>query len=155
MSDSTERTKWGRVKFGSGRLAAMSVAIPSGLLAGVALGVACVWSGLAAPVSLLGVAALAVCLAMPVVMLVWVLVVDRSTLQGAAERSEESIEARWYARAAAGAQTDVIFVAAVSALVLTLVPGGEEIDARLALLGVVAASFLSFSLRYQVLRRKG
>lgn len=57
MSDSTERTKWGRVKFGSGRLAAMAVAIPSGLLAGVALGVAGVWSGLAEPVSLLGVAA--------------------------------------------------------------------------------------------------
>lgn len=155
MRESADRTKWGRVKFGSNRLSAMAVAIPSGALVGAAVGVAGVWSGLAGPMPLLGAAALAVCLAMPMVLLVWVLIVDRSTLQGTAKEQEESIEARWYTQAAAGAQTDVIFAASVSAFALTLIPVGVQIDARLVLLGMIAASFLSFSFRYQVLRRRG
>jgi hypothetical protein len=154
MSESTDRTKWGRVKFGSGRLPAMVLAIPSGALAGAAMGMVCALSGLAGPTPLLGAAAFAVGLAVPAVLLVWVLVVDRSTLQGTTKQPEESIESRWHTRAAAGAQADVVFAASIGAFVLTLIPVDGQIDARLVLLAVVAVSLLSFSFRYQVLRRK-
>jgi hypothetical protein len=154
MSENTERTKWGRTKFGSGRRSAMAIAIPCGLLVGIAMGVVGAMSGLTGPAPWLGAVVFALCLAVPVVLLVWVIIVDRSTLQGAAKDPEESIESRWYTQAAAGAQTDVILAASLGAFVLTLMPGSGQIDARLVLLGVIAASFLSFSLRYQLLRRK-
>ncbi|MFG6475613.1 hypothetical protein ACFXP7_04420 [Microbacterium sp. P06] len=154
MSATADRTKWGRVKFGAGRLPAMAVSVPLGLVLGAALGAVAVWAGIAGPIPALGGAAFAVCLAVPAVMLIWVLVVDRSTLEGASDQPEESIESRWYLQAAAGAQTDVILVASLGALALTLLPWGGQLDARVVLLGIIGASFVSFSLRYLVLRRK-
>ena len=147
------RTRWGRTKIGSGRVPAMAIATPSGLVLGFLLSLVAAWAGITGPYPVVGVTVFTLCLAVPATMLVWVLVLDRSTLQGAAEQPEESIESRWYTRAAAGAQTDVILLAGLAVLVLTLLPGGAGIDARVVLGGVIGASFLSFSIRYQVLRR--
>lgn len=154
MIETQTRTKWGRVKFGTGRIPALKIAIPCGLALGFVLAFVAVWVGLAGPNPLVGGAAFALCLAVPATLLVWVLVVDRSTLQGAAEQSEESIESKWYQQAAAGAQTDVIVAACLGALILSLVPSGADMDPRIVLVGVIGVSFLSFALRYQLLRRK-
>jgi hypothetical protein len=153
MIENNSRTKWGRARIGSGRVPAMAIAIPCGLVLGFLLSLVAVWAGIAGPNPVVGGAAFTLCLAVPATMLVWVLVLDRSTLQGAADLPEESIESRWYTKAAAGAQTDVILLAGLAVLVLTLLPWGAELDSRVVLGGVIGASFLSFSIRYQVLRR--
>ncbi|RUQ97642.1 hypothetical protein [Labedella endophytica] len=153
MTGDDHRTKWGRSKIGSGRVPAMAIAIPFGVVIGFLLSLVAVWAGIAGPDPIVGAAAFALCLAVPATMSVWVLVLDRSSLEGAAELPEESIESRWYTKAAAGAQTDVILLAGIAALALTLLPGGSGADPRIVLLGVIGASFVSFSIRYQVLRR--
>lgn len=149
------RTKWGRAKLGNGRIPAMAIAVPGGLLFGCVLALVAVWVGAAGPNPLLGWTVFTLCLTVPGAMLAWVLVLDRSTLQGAAEQPEESVESRWYLRAAAGAQTDVIMLAGVGVLVLTFVSAGIDLDPRLVLAGVIGVSFVSFAIRYQLLRRKG
>jgi len=154
MTEPHSRTKWGRTKLGNGRMPAMALAAPSGLVVGFGLSLVAVATGIAGPNPLLGAAVFTLCLAVPATLLVWVLLVDRSTLQGAAERAEESIESRWYVSAAAGAQTDVIGAAALAALLISVVPSGSELDPRIALLGVIAVSFVSFALRYQVVQRR-
>ncbi len=154
MSEAQARTKWGRAKVGRGQIPAMKIAIPCGLMLGSALGMVAVWAGIAGPNPLIGGAAFVLCFAVPATMLVWALLVDRSTLQGAPNQPEESIESGWYQRAAAGTQTDVIMAAVIGVLVLSLVPSGSSVDPRFVLGGVIGVSFLSFAIRYQLLRLK-
>lgn len=152
--ETTARTRWGRLKGRRASTSAMAVALPAGLVLGVALAAAAFAAGITGPVPLLGAAVFALCFAVPSVMLVWVLVVDRSTLEGVSDRSEESIEARWHVEASAGAQLDVVVGASLAAVLLTVVPSATGVDARLVLVGVIGLSFVSFALRYQVLRRR-
>lgn len=153
MSESAERSKWGRVKFGNGRWPAMAVAAPIGVVIGFALSMVAVWADIAGPNPVLGAAVFTLCLAVLTTFLAYIVVVDRSTMEGTSAQPEESIESRWYLKAAAGAQTDVIAAAAVATLVISLVPFGAELDPRIALVGVIGVSFASFSVRHHVLRR--
>jgi hypothetical protein len=152
MSTPDARTRWGRTK--GGRAPAMAVALPAGLaLAGITSAVAA-WAGFGGSRPAIAAVVMAACLAAPAVLLVWVVVVDRQSLAGTADRPEESIESRWYDRAAAGAQTDVVLVAAIAAVVLAVAPD-VDVTPELVLVGVIAVSFLCFAVRYQLLRRRG
>ena len=155
MTIQQTRTKWGRTKFGSGRTPAMALAVPAGLLLAAALGGLSVLSGIMDSNPLLGGLIFALCLAMPAVALVYAVVVDRSTLEGAADRPEESVESGWYDRAAAGAFTDVILVAGVAATVLAFIPADLFVDLKLVLPAILAACFIFFGIRYLIIKRRG
>lgn len=149
------RTKWGRSRFGSGRTPAMAIAVPAGLLLGAASGALSVFAGIAGSNPLLGGLIFALCLTMPAIALVYVVVVDRRTLEGATDRPEESVESGWYDRAAAGAFTDVIVVAGVGATVLAFLPVELLVDLKLVLPTTIAVCFASFGIRYLILKRRG
>lgn len=131
----------------------MAVAAPAGVLLGVALALAAVWLGVAGPNPVVGGAAFALCLSVPAAGLVYVAVVDRSTLRGAVERPEESVESKWYGRAAAGALTDVVLLAGVGAMLVSFLD--TALDDALLLGAVVAVAMLSFAVRYALARRAG
>lgn len=154
MSEVKTRTKWGRAKFGNRQIPAMRIAIPCGLVLGIILSLVAVWNGIAGPNKLLGGTVFAVCLTIPATMLVWALVVDRSSLQGAVDLPEQSIESQWYQQAAAGTQLDVILAAILGILALSIFPSGNNADPKLILGGVIAISIASVAIRYQLLRRK-
>jgi hypothetical protein len=149
------RTKWGRTKFGTGRTPAMAVAIPCGLILGAALGGLSVLAGITDSNPVLGGLVFALCLTMPAIALVYVLIVDRNTLEGAAERPEDSVESGWYDRAAAGSFTDLILVLGVGSTILAFIPRDLPIDLKFVLPVIIAVCFASFGSRYLILRQKG
>lgn len=152
-SSTTRRTAWGRTRFGAGRLPALAVATPIGLVMAVAealLFARFVGGPLPAP---LLATIFSACVLVPNVLLVWALIIDRTTLSGALERPEESVESQWYDEAARGAFHDTI---AITGLALTfLAITGTHIDGVLALTGVLILAFLSTSIRYTVARSRG
>lgn len=155
MTTTRARTKWGRTKFGTGRTPAMAIAVPTGVILAVAGGLLSVLVGVTAANPALGFWVFSACLTMPAIALVYVLAVDRDTLEGAVERPDHTIESRWYDRAAAGSFMDLVAGLGITLIVLTFVPGEVSVDLDLVLAGVVAACFVSFGIRYLVLRWKG
>ncbi|GEO97105.1 hypothetical protein [Kocuria turfanensis] len=155
MTTTQARTKWGRTKFGTGRTPAMAIAVPAGVILAGAGGWLSVLVGVTAANPALGFWVFSACLTMPAIALVYVLVVDRDTLEGAVERPDDSIESRWYDRAASGSFMDLVAGLGITLIVLTFVPGGVSVDLDLVLAAVLAACFASFGIRYLVLRRKG
>ncbi|MFF0945336.1 hypothetical protein ACFYE2_14070 [Kocuria sp. CPCC 205300] len=155
MTVEQARTKWGRTKFGTGRTPAMAIALPSGVVLAVAGGLLSVLVGVTASNPALGFWVFTSCLTMPAVALVYVLVVDRDTLEGAAERPDDSIESGWYDKAASGSFADLILVLGIASIILTFIPRDFFVDLKLVLPAVVAVCFASFGVRYLVLRRKG
>lgn len=155
MTIEQARTKWGRVKFGTGRTPAMAIAVPAGVVLALAGGLLSVLVGATASNPALGFWVFSFCLTMPAVALAYVLVVDRDTLRGAAERPDDSIESRWYDKAASGSFMDLIAGLGITLIVLTFIPRDFSVDLDLVLTAVLAACFVSFGVRYLVLRRKG
>ncbi|WP_146065604.1 hypothetical protein [Arthrobacter pityocampae] len=156
MADQSVRTTWGRTAFAKGRFPAIAVAAPSGIVIGAVLGLLAASLGVGGSASpiLVGVV-FALCLAFPSTMLVYILVVDRSTMAGAAERPEESVESAWYDKAAAGALTDIILVAGLAAAVLSFLPARYSVDPGLLLAGVLGFASLSVAVRYLLQRLRG
>lgn len=155
MSDQNTRTRWGRATVAGGRFPAMTVAAPGGVLISALLGWLAASLGVGGTSPILTGAVFALCLSFPSTMLVYVLLVDRSTLAGATERPEESVESGWYDKAAAGAVTDVVLVAGVTATVLAFIPTKFAVDPGLLLSGVVGLAFVSVAIRYLLQRHRG
>ena len=155
MTIEQTRTKWGRTKFGTGRIPAMTIAIPAGVVLAVVGGLLSVLVGVTASNPALGFWVFTFCLTMPAVALMYVLVVDRDTLEGATERPDDSIKSGWYDRAASGSFGDLIVVCGISSIILTFIPRDFFVDLKLVLPAVIALCFASFGIRYLVLRRKG
>jgi len=152
MARQRTRTRWGQAKFGDGRIPAVLIAIPGGLLLGAAGGWLAVGTGLAGSHPLLGFAVFTACLAMPAMALMYVLVVDRNSVEGAVDRPEESVEGKWYDKAASGSFTDLVLVLGVLA---AFVPADLAADLKLVLPAILAACFASFGIRYLLLRHRG
>lgn len=155
MTVEQARTKWGRTRFGGGRAPAMAIAVPSGVVLAAAGGWLSVLVGVTASNPALGFWVFTSCLTMPAVALVYVLVVDRDTLDGAAARPEDSIESGWYDKAASGSFMDLVAGLGIASIVLTFIPREFSVDLDLVLPALVAGCFASFGIRYLVLRRKG
>lgn len=149
------RNKWGLARFGTRRVSAMAFAIPGGLVLGAAAGLLAVLAGITGSNAVLGFLVFASCLTMPAVALVYGLIVDRNTLEGAAVRPEESVESGWYERAASGSFTDLILVLGLGATILTFLPMQFAVELKLILPGVLVICFVSFAVRYLMLRRQG
>lgn len=149
------RTKWGYTKFGNRRTPTMAIAIPLGIVVGITGGWLSATIGVTGPNPTLGFWVFASCLTMPAIALVFALIVDRSTLQGATERTEDSIESRWYDKAASGSFTDLILVLGLTSLALAFVPRDVPVDLKLVLPAIIGVCVIPFGVRYLLLRRKG
>ena len=147
------RSRWGRVRFGRGRASAMAPAIPLGIGAAAVIAALSVLLGFAAEIPWVGVFSLTFALAGPMIALVWALCVDRSTLRGALDRPEESVESVWYDKATQGAFHDVLLVSglALAGLMIT----GTRVQGTVVLLGVLAVCVLSAGTRYLISRQRG
>ncbi|WP_237686795.1 hypothetical protein [Arthrobacter sunyaminii] len=149
------RTKWGQARFGSGRVPAMAVALPSGLLLGAGGGWLAVATGVTEANPVLGFWVFAFCLTMPATLLVYVAIVDRNTIEGAVERPDDSIEAGWQDKAASRSFTDLILILGVAGTVVAFLPGEITVNLKLVLPAVLILCAVLFGVRYLLQRRKG
>ncbi|MCD2111482.1 MULTISPECIES: hypothetical protein [Rhodococcus] len=147
------RSKWGKVRVGSRWIGAVPPAIALGILATAVLGAVVAALGLVPDYPVAAGVAVALATAPSLSALAWVLLVDRSTLEGAADRPEDSVEASWYEKAASGAFTDILLVTGLGCTALAFAP--IEVEGLHALMAVILVAFASFGVRYAVQRRKG
>ncbi|MFT4279793.1 hypothetical protein [Microbacterium sp.] len=152
-SAAQERSRWGRVKFGSRRLSALVVAAPIGLVLAVGIGAVAALTGAAGPRPLLGGIAMAAVTVWPCLGLVWALIVDRQTLRGATPNPEQSVESAWYDRAASGAFSDTLLITGLGTAGLAIT--GLDVPVLIPLIAVLLISMGSFGIRYLVLQRRG
>ncbi|MGC5076779.1 hypothetical protein [Agrococcus sp. DT81.2] len=144
------RSTWGRMRFGA-RRSALLIAVPIGIVLAAGVGALAVWTGVAGDDPLPGGVAFAVVTVWPLTAAAWIAVVDRSSLRGALERPEESVESSWIETASQRAFTDTLTLAGLgtAALVVT----GAELPGSVALLAVVLVGMASFGTRYLIARR--
>lgn len=154
-SDETApRTRWGRTKFAAGRWPAMIVAIPVGLVLAAALGGLTLLTGIAeGPQPFLVASVTALVLAWGLIGLVWAVIVDRSTLRGALDRPEESVESRWLESSMSGAFSDTILLAGLATAAIALT--GVKLDAVWVLVAVICFAFFSTAVRYLMAKQRG
>lgn len=155
METEQPRTKWGQARFGSGRVPAVAVALPCGLLLGAGAGWASVATGVAKANPVLGFWVFAACLTMPALLLVYAAVVDRNTIQGAVDRPDDSVESDWYDKAASRSFTDLILILGVGATVLAFLPGEFSVNLLLILPALLVLCAVLFGVRYLLQRHKG
>ncbi|GAA1390186.1 hypothetical protein [Luteococcus peritonei] len=83
----------------------------------------------------------------------WAVLVDRSTIRGATQRPEESVENSWLDRAANGAFYDLLTVLGLGLAAFNLVPAARDLPARHALTAYVLFAMLDVAARYLVISR--
>ena len=137
--------KWGRARFGGSSAQLLASCLAIAVLVSAALG----WLFMVLrngdrPLLAFGIMA---AFTLPVTAaLAWAVLVDRSTITGALEKPEDSVESVWYEKAASGAFTDILLVGGLGCTALTFL--GTEGTAGLVLGGVVAFAMLDFGVRY-------
>lgn len=149
-TNTVTRSAWGRARFGGSSTTLLLVSLTIGALVSAGLGgLFLVLGNTANPL-------LAFCLVvvatLPVTaVLGWAVLVDRSTLAGAIDKPDDSIESAWYDKAASGAFGDILIVGGLSAGGLGL----ARIEAPLtwALSALVLFAMLDFAVRYLWLKR--
>ena len=148
------RTSWGRIKFAGGRIPAMVVAIPAGLVLAAGVGALTLLTEVSQGDQALVIAGVfALVMSGGFIGLIWALVVDRSSLRGALDKPDESIESKWLEAAMAGALRDTIMLTGLA--LATLAITGFEIDVIWALIGVVWVAFFSTIVRYLMAKKRG
>ena len=132
----------------------MAVAIPSGLILAAGVGALTLLSGVAQGQRALLIAGVfALRMSGGFIGLIWALVVDRSSLTGALDKPEESIESTWLETAMSGALGDTIMLTGFALVTLTIT--GLELDAVWALIGVLWVAFSSTVVRYLMAKKRG
>ncbi|MGA4507868.1 hypothetical protein ACQB6R_02410 [Propionibacteriaceae bacterium G1746] len=151
-------TRWGRsarLGGGSGRLVAVSilmgVAGASILAAGATALAQATSDGLSTTWALLFPLVFFVLAAPVLAMGAWALLVDRSSVRGATVRPEDSIENRWYDRAAQATFHVMLPVVGLGAAVASITRW--RADAGLLLMGVAVLMVAVFAIAYAVARR--
>jgi Ca2+/Na+ antiporter len=148
------RTRWRRTKFARGRFTAMGVAIPAGLVLAAAFGSITLLTGVASgDRAALFAVIMAAATASGFVALIWALVVDRTTLRGALDKPEESIESTWLDAAQAGALRDTVLLTGLTLMVLAVTR--VQLDTVWTLVGVILLAGFSVVVRYLVAKRRG
>lgn len=148
------RTLWGRTKFAGGRIPALPFAIPVGLLLAIGVGAITFWTGVAqGEYALLVAGMFAFFTCWGTMLLVWVVVVDRTTIKGAVDKPEESIESKWMDTAMAGAFRDTITLTGLGLVALGIT--GFELDALPALNSVLLIAIFSTFIRYLMAKKRG
>lgn len=148
------RTRWGRIKLAGGRIPAMAVAIPAGLILAAGVGALTLLTKVAQGDKALVIAGVfALVVSWGFIGLIWALVVDRSSLRGALDNPDESIESKWLESAMAGALRDTIMLTGFA--LATLAITGFEFDVTWALIGVIWVAFFSTFVRYLMAKKRG
>lgn len=143
-------SRWGRARFGGGTAALIGVSLGSGVfLSAIAGGAFAALSGSEQPI--LALAVMIVCTLPVTTALGWAVLVDRSSLKGAIERPDDSIESTWYDKAASGTFGDVLLVGGLGAAAFAFM----QIDAPVgwSLAAVVLFAMLDFTARFLWLKR--
>lgn len=152
MTSSSGRTAWGATKKGRRGVGLWGSAV------GIGVVVSAVMAGLALMVSsspepgLLAVVTAAVVLPVGVA-LGWGIMVDRSSISGAVDRPEESVESRWWDQAASGALMDGFAMIGLGAGAIALT--GVEVAADTVLMALWVLLSVDVGIRYLVARRAG
>lgn len=152
MTSSSGRTAWGATKKGRRGVGLWGPAV------GIGVVVSAVLAGLALMVSsspepgLLAVVTAAVVLPVGVA-LGWAVMVDRSSISGAVDRPEESVESRWWDQAASGALMDGFAMIGLGAGAIALT--GVEVAADTVLMALWVLLSVDVGIRYLVARRAG
>ncbi|MBD8043557.1 hypothetical protein H9638_07000 [Arthrobacter sp. Sa2BUA2] len=150
MTAKVQRSKWGRARVGGGTPALLGAALVIGAL--IATGCGALFSWLRNGENPLMEFAVMAAAVLPVAAaLAWAVLVDRSTLAGAVDKPEDSVESAWYDKAASGAFTDILLVAGISCAAVAFL--GIEGPASLILAVVVLFSMLDFGARYLWLKK--
>lgn len=152
MTSSRGRTAWGATKKGRRGVGLWGPAVGIGaVISGVMAGLTYVLSPSPTP-GLLAVVIAVVTLPVGIT-LGWALLVDRSSIKGAVQRPEESVESRWWDQAASGALMDgfAMIGLAAGAIVIT----GVEVAAENVLLALWVLLSVDVGIRYLVARRAG
>lgn len=153
-SHNDTRTRWGRVNFAGGHVPAMAVAIPAGLILAIGVGALTLLTKVAPGDQALVIAGVfALVMSWGFIGLIWILVVDRSTLRGAIDNPDESIESKWLDSAMAGALRDTITLTGVTLAALAIT--GFDLDVMWALIGVIGIAFFSTVVRYLMAKKRG
>ncbi len=141
----TAQTRWGKARFGGGSAALLSISLGIGLI--VSAGLAWLFLVLgdverpALAFTLTAVTTLPVTAALG-----WAVLVNRSTLAGAIERPDDSIESAWYEKAAGAVFGDILLVGGLGATAFAF----TKIEAPISwcLAAVVLFSMLDFTARF-------
>lgn len=147
-----DRSRWGRVKFAGGRLSAMWVAAPVGLILAAALALVFVVTHNVGPNPTVVGIAVTFTMLWPCTALIWALIVDRDTVRGSTTNPEQSVESVWYDRAASGALTDTILTTGLGTAAIAF--ASIEIPAVIALAAVILIAMVSFGVRYFIQQRQ-
>nr|NLD39822.1 hypothetical protein [Actinomycetales bacterium] len=149
QQDST-RSTWGRARIGGARVPALAIAVPVGLVLAIGIAFGVHYGGGTGEDPVLTIAIIALAVALPAIALIYAIVVDRETIKGAVARPEDSVEARWYEQAAFGAFTDLLLLSGIGAVVASFLRWEAEVN--LVLGGLLLVAFVSFGIRYLVIR---
>ncbi|QOR70780.1 hypothetical protein IM660_00150 [Ruania alkalisoli] len=148
-----ERLRWGRSQWGRTRPAAWWHAAPLGIVLTVILSIAFSLIGFDAEQRRLALGIGLLCFTGPALALAWIVVVDRSTIRGAVDRPEETVENIWWDKATQHTLYDVVVVIGVGAAVLSLT--GWEVTAVTALMALAGLIAADVAIRYVLARRAG
>lgn len=147
---SAPQSNIGRARFGGGTATLVIVSLLIGLAISGGLGALYAWIGDTGEAWLRF--AIVAIVTLPVsVMLPWALLVDRSSLKGATERPEDSIEARWYSKAAEGTMHDVLITVGIGAALFSFTQLQVNTGILLIVLGTLVMA--DFGVRYQLVKR--
>ncbi|WP_159618835.1 hypothetical protein [Ruania rhizosphaerae] len=145
--------RWGRSQWGRTHPGAWWHAAPLGIVLTVTLSIAFSLIGFDAEQRRLALGIGLLCFAGPALALAWIVVVDRSTIRGAVDRPEETVENIWWDRATQRTLYDVVVVVGVGAAVLSLT--GWEVTAVTALMALAGLIAADVAIRYVLARRAG
>ena len=145
-----EQSRWGATRTGRRGLGLWGPAVAIGVLtAGVVAGLTFAFSPSNTPGLLAVVTGV---MTLPVgVALGWAVLVDRSSIAGAVDRPEESVESRWLEQAAFGALFDGFAMIGLGAGAIAIT--GVEVAADVVLIALWVLLTVDVGVRYLVARR--
>jgi hypothetical protein len=144
------RSRWGRARFGGGSPTLLSTSLVTGILISTGLGgLFVLLSDVERPE--LAFALVVVCTLPVAATLGWVVLVDRSTLAGAIDKPDDSIESAWHEKAASGTFGDILIVGGLGAAGFAF--AGIEAPITWVLSAIVLFVMLDFAARYLWLKK--
>lgn len=137
--ETTKRPAWGYVR--KTKIPAIFPAVPVGTLLAIGAAAFKVAANPTGPYRWAAVAILAACLVGPLIALVWMLIVDRSSLPGATAHPEQAVEHHWHSLAA----TNTFLITIAAAGIGAAVTSG---NVSFVLAGIVVFEFLVYGVSY-------
>jgi hypothetical protein len=149
-SASAPQSLVGRPRFGGSAAALVIVSLLIGLAISSGLGALYAWIGDTGETWMRF--AIVALVTLPVsVMVPWALLVDRSSVKGSIERPEDSVEARWYGKAAEGTMHDMLITVGIGAALFSFTQ--LQVNTGILLIVLGALLMADFGVRYQLAKR--